>query len=124
MIMDGNFFTLYPHKEKLYTLGSVKFSRFKKFKKLKSAIKFTKKITKKEILNRKNKTEKLVKEFYPEFKEKFKYINYYQSMTTVFNSKKDSRPTLVNKRNRLISVLGGKIDTIFEAEKKILEIIK
>ena len=45
-------------------------------------------------------------------------------MTTVFNSKKDSRPTLVNKQNRLITVLGGKIDTIFEAEKEILKIIK
>lgn len=124
MIMDGNFFTLYPHKKNFYTLGSVKFSRFKKFKKLKSAIQFAKKITKKEILYRKNKTENLVKKFYPEFKKKFNFINYYQSMTTVFNSKKDSRPTLVNKQNRLITVLGGKIDTIFEAEKEILKIIK
>ena len=45
-------------------------------------------------------------------------------MTTVFDSTKDSRPTLVKKKNRLISVLGGKIDTIFEAEKRILKIIK
>ena len=45
-------------------------------------------------------------------------------ITTLFNSKKDSRPTLVKKEKKLITVLGGKIDTIFEAERKILEILK
>ena len=123
MIMDGNFFTLYPYKKNQFTLGSVKFSRFKKFKKLKLAIQFAKKISKKDILERKKKSESVVEYFYPEFKKNFIYLNHYKSMTTVFNSKKDSRPTLVHKKKRLISVLGGKIDTIFEAEKKILKII-
>jgi len=124
MVMDGNFFTLYPHKKNLFTLGSVKYSRFKKFKKISLASKYYKKIKIKDILDRKRKTEEIVTKYYPIFKKKFKYVSYYKSMTTVFDSTKDSRPTLVKKKNRLISVLGGKIDTIFEAEKRILKIIK
>ena len=38
-------------------------------------------------------------------------------MVTVFNSKVDERPLIINKNQRIISVLGGKIDTIIEAEK-------
>lgn len=124
MVMDGNFFTLYPYKNNMYTLGSVKYSRFRKFKNLKDAKMFYKKIKINEIINRKNKSEKVVLNFYPDFKKNFSYFSYYKSMTTVFNSKKDSRPTLINKNKRLITVLGGKIDTIFEAEKKILDILK
>ena len=124
MVLDGNFFTLYPHKKNLYTLGSVKYSRFKKFKNLKSATIFSKNISKKEIVKRKEMSEKIVLNFFPKFKKYFFYNNYYKSMTTLFNSKKDSRPTLVNKKKRLITVLGGKIDTIFEAEREVLNIIR
>ena len=108
----------------LFTLGSVKYSRFKKFKNINSAKNFYKRISKKEILKRRKKSENVVINFYPEFKRKFKFISYYKSLTTLFNSKKDSRPTLINKNKRLITVLVGKIDTIFEAEKKILNILK
>ena len=124
MILDGNFFTLYPYKKNLFTLGSVKYSRFKKFKNINNAKNFYKKISKKEILKRRKKSENVVINFYPEFKRKFKFISYYKSLTTLFNSKKDSRPTLINKNKRLITVLVGKIDTIFEAEEKILNILK
>ena len=124
MVLDGNFFTLYPHKNNLYTLGSVKFSRFKKFRKLNSALSFSKQITKKEILKRKEMSEKIVLNFFPSFNKDFSFKTYYKSMTTLFNSKKDSRPTLINKEKKIITVLGGKIDTIFEAEKKILNILK
>ena len=124
MVMDGNFFTLYPYKKNMYTLGSVEHSRFKKFKNLNNAILYSKKITLKDIIKRRNMSEDVVRNFYPNFKKNFSFFSYYKSMTTVFNSKKDSRPTLVNKDKRLITVLGGKIDTIFEAEEKILKILK
>ena len=124
MVMDGNFFTLYPYKKNMYTLGSVEHSRFKKFKNLNNAILYSKKIILKDIIKRRNMSEDVVQNFYPKFKKNFSFFSYYKSMTTVFNSKKDSRPTLVNKDKRLITVLGGKIDTIFEAEEKILKILK
>ena len=124
MVLDGNFFTLYPHKKNLYTLGSVKYSRFKKFKNLKPATIFSKNISKKEIVKRKEMSEKIILNFFPSFNKDFSFKTYYKSMTTLFNSKKDSRPTLINKEKKIITVLGGKIDTIFEAEKKILKILK
>ena len=42
-------------------------------------------------------------------------------MATIFNSNSDNRPTLVKKQKNVFYVLGGKIDTIFEAEKEILK---
>ena len=100
----GNFFTLYPHKKNLYTLGSVKYSRFKKFKNLKSATIFSKNISKKEIVKRKEMSEKIVLNFFPSFSKDFSFKTYYKSMTTLFNSKKDSRPTLINKEKKLCTM--------------------
>lgn len=124
MIMDGDFFNIFPLKNNLYTLGTPKYSKFKKFKDINKAKLFYKKITNKEVIKRKKLSEDIIANFYPNYKKIFKYVGYYKSITTLFNSKKDSRPTLVKKERKLITVLGGKIDTIFEAEKKILEILK
>ena len=124
MIMDGNFFNIFPLKNNLYTLGTPKYSKFKKFKNINKAKLFYKKIINKEVIKRKKLSEDIIANFYPNYKKIFKYVGYYKSITTLFNSKKDSRPTLVKKEKKLITVLGGKIDTIFEAERKILEILK
>jgi len=124
MIMDGNFFNIFPLKNNLYTLGTPKYSKFKKFKNINKAKLFYKKIINKEVIKRKKLSEDIIANFYPNYKKIFKYVGYYKSITTIFNSKKDSRPTLVKKEKKLITVLGGKIDTIFEAERKILEILK
>ena len=123
MAMDGPFYNIFPYNNKDYILGTPKFSKFKKIGSLKSAIQFVKKIKKKEVLKRKIFSEKIIKQTFIDFNKYFKFIGYFFSLTTIFNSKSDNRPTLVKKRKNVIFVLGGKIDTIFEAEKQILKIL-
>ena len=124
MFMDGNFFNIFPYKKNLYLLGTPDFSKFRCFKNVNNAKKFLNKITKNEIKRRIIKSEKHVLKYYPKFKQKFKYVGFFKSLTTLFNSKSDSRPTLIDIDNKLITVLGGKIDTIFQAEEKIFNILK
>jgi hypothetical protein len=124
MAMDGDFYNIFPYKKEKYLLGTPKYSKFKKIKNLVSAIKFLKKIKKSEVINRRNKSEKIVKRTFLNFNKYFKYYGYFFSLATIFNSQSDNRPTLIKKEKNIISVLGGKIDTIFEAEKKILKILK
>ena len=123
MAMDGPFYNIFPYNNKDYILGTPKFSKFKKINSLKSAVKFINNINKKEVLKRKNLSEKEIKRTFPDFNKYFKFKDYFFSLTTIFNSKSDNRPTLVKKKNNLIFVLGGKIDTIFEAEKEVVKIL-
>jgi hypothetical protein len=124
MAMDGLFFNIFPYSNGMYSLGTPKYSKFKKFNNSSRAKDFLAKINIKEINKRKNNSEKIVKETFKKFNEYFKYQKYYFSLTTIFNSKSDNRPTLIKKNKKIISVLGGKIDTIFEAEKQIIKLIK
>ena len=120
-VIDGDFFNIFPYKKNEYVLGTPRYSKFKKFINLNSAKNFIKKIKKSEVNTRKLLSEKIVKESFTNFNKFFKYAGHYFSLTTIFNSKSDNRPTLIKKQNNVFFVLGGKIDTMFEAEKEILK---
>tara|TARA_Y100000768_G_scaffold383586_1_gene366026 strand:- start:2553 stop:3557 length:1005 start_codon:yes stop_codon:yes gene_type:complete len=121
MAMDGEFYNIFPYDKKRYILGTPKYSKFKKFKNLNSAQNFLKKIKNKDVINRKILSENIVKKSFINFNSIFKYSGFFYSLTTIFNSNSDNRPTLVKKEKNIFHVLGGKIDTIFEAEKEILK---
>ena len=123
MAMDGPFYNIFPYEKRDYILGTPTFSKFKKFSNLNRAIHFLKTIKKENLLKRQIGSEKIVKKTFKNFDKYFYFKNYFFSLTTIFNSKSDNRPTLVKKKNNIIFVLGGKIDTIFEAEKMILKLI-
>ena len=124
MIMDGNFWCIYPRGKNYYTLGSVIYSRIAKPTKiLKNAKKKIIQFNNKKILQRINKFEKQVKKDFPEFKEYFTYHKFYKSICSLYVSKSDNRPFLIKRKNKLISVLGGKIDTVIQAENQISKII-
>ena len=99
------------------------FSKFKKFNNLNRSIDFLKNINNKILLRRQIGAENIVKKSFNNFNKYFKYKSYFFSLTTILNSKSDNRPTMVKKSKNIIFVLGGKIDTIFEAEKEILKLI-
>ena len=121
MAMDGEFYNIFPYQKNEYILGTPKYSKFKKFTNLITATKFMKKIKKKEVFRRKLLSEKIIKESFINFNKYFEFKGYFFSMATIFNSNSDNRPTLVKKQKNVFYVLGGKIDTIFEAEKEILK---
>ena len=121
MAMDGEFYNIFPYQKNEYILGTPKYSKFKKFSNLVTANKFTKKIKKKEVLRRKLLSENIIKKSFVNFNKYFEFKGYFFSMATIFNSNSDNRPTLIKKQKNVFYVLGGKIDTMFEAEKEILK---
>ena len=123
MAMDGPFYNIFPYKKNDYILGTPKFSKFKKFNNLSRSIDFLKNINNKILLKRQIGAENIVKKSFNNFDKYFKFKTYFFSLTTILNSKSDNRPTMVKKSKNIIFVLGGKIDTIFEAEKEILKLI-
>ena len=125
MLMDGKYWSIYPMKDKLYTLGSVMYSRLSGGSKNKSqAEKVIKRFTKNKLIKVVKKFEDQVSNDYPSFKSCFKYHSYYTSIATINNSIRDERPFKIFKKKRTISVLGGKIDTVIEAGEKIEKLLK
>ena len=122
--MDGKFWCIYPRGKNCYTLGSVIYSRISKpTKKLENAKKKIIQFSNRKILNRKNKFEKQVEKDFPEFKKHFTYYKFFKSICSLYVSKTDNRPLLIKRKNRVISILGGKIDTVIQAGDQINKII-
>jgi hypothetical protein len=125
IIMDGPFWSIYPFKNNLYTIGSVVYSRIcKAVLKPWQAEKILKNFNNRKVQKQISLYEKQILNDFPKFKKYFKYHSYYKSIATVKNSKKDERPLVVKKSGRIISVLGGKIDTVIEAGEKVKKILK
>jgi len=125
MLMDGKFWSLYPIKEKLYSLGSVKHSRLSKgFKDKLKADRIIKQFTKNALTKVIQKFEDQVINDYPKFKSHFKYHSFYTSVATISDSLRDERPFKIFKKKKIISVLGGKIDTVVEVGEKIQRLLK
>lgn len=124
MAMDGSFYNIFPYTNNNYLLGTPKHSKFNKINNLDKAIEFLKNIKKVDVIKRRDLSENIVEKTFLNFNKFFKYSDYFFSLTTIFNSKSDNRPTLVKRRKNIIFVLGGKIDTIFEAEKEVFKILK
>lgn len=110
-VMDGNFCSLYPIKGDIFSLSSVVHTPFSK-NELSS-------------FDVKENLEKIISdgERYFLFKER-KIVDYYfGTKTKIKNDLNDERETLVLKEGNLLSVLIGKISTIFysidEVEKEI-----
>ena len=124
MARDGSFYNIFPYTNNNYLLGTPKHSKFNKINNLDKAIEFLKNIKKVDVIKRRDLSENIVEKTFLNFNKFFKYSDYFFSLTTIFNSKSDNRPTLVKRRKNIIFVLGGKIDTIFEAEKEVFKILK
>ena len=125
MLMDGKYWSIYPIKNNLYSLGSVINSRLTKGHKDKiKADKIIKKLKISDVNKIKQRFENQVTNDYPNFRSMFKYHSYYTSVATISNSIRDERPSKIYKQKRVISILGGKIDTVIEVGEKIKKIIR
>ena len=125
MLMDGKFWSIYPIKKDLYSLGSVIHSRLSKgFKNKLKAEQVLKKFNKADISNIIKKFENQVLSDFPKFKSLFKYYSFYTSVATINHSINDDRPFKIYKKKRIISILGGKIDTVIEAGEKGKGVLK
>lgn len=124
-IMDGPFSTLYPQKENLFTLYSVKHTRLKSFKNFNDCenflINFKKNINLKSV--QKN-HENQIMHFYPNFLKNFKFKKNLLTYRTIINKANAERSSKVFKNGKFINLLSGKIDHIIDCSNEIKECLK
>ena len=113
-IMDGNFSSIFNYKDNIYTLTDVKCTPLikGKFNEIKKYSDYN--------LNDKIKIfEENIVRYYPEFKNKFKYYDYYESYKCKNISDNDSRDINIKIDKNIFNVWCGKISLIFEMNKII-----
>ena len=108
-VMNGPFYSIYPYFDDLYTVtgvfeGVISEKEFKLYGK------------EKYVQEKRKLLEDKISKDYDLFLNDFSYINHFISMKTKPFSQTDSRSTFLFKKDKIITVSSGKIDTIFELD--------
>jgi hypothetical protein len=122
-VMDGKFISLYPYNDSLYSLTSVRYTPLARCDHFDGCEEIIESLNDVTILDLRSKFENEILYYYPRFLEKFSYYSYYTSIKSKLNVLNDCRQTLVERKGREIFVMPGKIDTIFQAEDKVMKFL-
>jgi hypothetical protein len=118
-VMDGLFYSLYPYplKKNLYTLTDVEFTPLIKTQNRKDL--FNYKINDNILNELINNIENKILKDYPNFKNDFKFKDYFTSIKNKFDYLNDDRSLYIKdiENKNIIIFIGGKITGIFEMEK-------
>lgn len=116
-IMDGPFYSIYPFYDDLYTVTGV-------VEGIVDEELFSDIGEKSYIEKRRQSLEKKISEDYVAFKDVFEFSDYFISTKTKPNLNSDNRSTSYEKEGNKVIVNSGKIDTVFECDSLIKDIIK
>ena len=123
-MVDGQFFSIYPYKDDLYTVTDVEYTPLKRFKKSKKIQNYKDSIQKTNFLRANSiKIEKKIKNYYPEFLENFEYHGYYLSTKSKVISGSDHRYPIITPNKNIIHCFTGKIQGIYIIEDYIIKYI-
>lgn len=112
-IVDGNFFSIYPYQNNIYTLTDVEFTPLFKNDNLDLVIKSKENI---DIESVKIKIVSKVLEVYPDFNNDFKYHGYFTSIKSkTYNNSADRYP-IIGVNGNIINCFTGKIQGIYVIE--------
>jgi len=123
-IVDGDFFSLYPHdlNNNIYTLTDVEFTPLIKSVNINDIHNFI--LDESKLNDTKLNMVNKVKYYYHNFEEEFVYIGYFLSNKTKLISNSDSRECNIEKINDyLITINCGKITGIFDMEQYLKEVL-
>lgn len=125
-VMDGPFFSLYPYDTETFSLTNVDLIGAMVLENYSDAKNAMCKLRKDRgyISKHLSMCEERVRYFLPDFDKYFKYHSVKIGIKTKFISPNDSRYSFIEKEQNLIRCFSGKIDTIFEIEKKVMDIIR
>lgn len=124
-LMDGNFFSIYPYDDDIYTVTSVANTPIGQVKYKDEISALFDMARKSEYIDAKRMLfENEIKHYYPGFLNDFEYSEPVYSLKTKLVSGTDFRGCLVKKEDNLISVFSGKIDTLHIAELEVLKMIE
>jgi hypothetical protein len=112
-IMDGNFFSIYPYGDNLFTLTDVEYTPIKRFSKPEQIKKYKTKITPSFVNDVRVKMEKKVMGYYDDFHNDFKYKEFFLSIKCKPISGSDERYPVINKTDNIINCYTGKIQGVY-----------
>jgi len=133
-IMDGEFCSLYPYVlseedylsgRRRYTLTHVRHTPLFTSKRLSEVKAFMDGVSDELVHSRLPLFEKDFCYYYPAFKQEFRFVDWFVSMKTKpldcgASNHTASRECLAEADGRIVNVLSGKINTLFEAERMVL----
>lgn len=116
-VMNGEFYSIYPYYDELFTVTGVKEGVIdsKEFKKVGSEL---------YISNRRKMLENKILKDYKQFLDDFEYYTYFISKKTKPKGNTDKRATDIIKSGNVYTICSGKIDTIFETDELIESIVE
>ncbi|MCG9666191.1 FAD-binding oxidoreductase [Vibrio mediterranei] len=124
-IMDGEFYSLYPYYEDIYTLTSVKHTPIGQYTEINKALVALNKAKRDDsfVYDKRVTFEKEFSKYYPEFLQDFIFDSVEFSMKTKVVSSTDYRGCFVKNEKNIITVFSGKIDTLHIAELEVMKLI-
>lgn len=122
--VDGDLCSLYPtEKRGVYTLSSVSHTPLGRFETSAEAREFLSSVSTSKVAGHRQRMEAQIEAYLPSFGKDFNYVGPQLSIKTKPIGAYDDRSCYVHQNNRVISVLSGKIDSIFYSFEKILNIL-
>ena len=123
--MDGDFFSIFPYKENIFTVTDVKRTPIKKFTNHEEIKLYKEKILENNFLEtNRYEIEKNIINYYPEFNKHFQYKDYFLSTKSKVLSASDNRYPVISYKDNLIKCFTGKIQGIYIIEEAINKYIK
>ena len=118
-MVDGPLFSIYPYKDKEYTITDVQYTPMYTSTNLEDIHKYKDTINNNVINNIKSKIEEKILYYYGGFKTHFEYKGYYTSIKTKkLSESADRSPTIIHNDN-IITCVTGKIQGIYTLENYI-----
>lgn len=116
-LVDGNFFSIYPYRDNLYTLTDVEYTPIRRFDKVKKLEKYKENIDGSSFIdtNREH-IEKKVKKYFSDFDKHFHYHSYFLSTKSKIKSASDNRAPVIIPDDNVIHCFTGKIQGIYLIE--------
>ena len=122
--VDGNLFSIYPTENKdFFTLSSVTNTPLLLTKNNDEAINHIQNINEALLNQQAEKMFTEIEEFYPDFRKHWNVVDHQLSIKTKLLGDSADRSCYVIKDKNLITVMSGKIDTVFYAANKVLELL-
>lgn len=124
-LVDGPLASIYPTEDRsLFTLSSVPYTPLGRFATAAEAVAVRNSVDTEIVFGKRAQMEAQIMEYIPNFLDMFEFADIQRSIKTKPQGASDDRSCSVSKDGRIISVMSGKIDTIFTASERVLGLLE